>query len=136
MSVPTTEWMIPSGINSGWFLGGGTPPPPPKIGKNMICWRKIVIFHTKYPCSRLPSLGPIFLSAPPLTWNPGSAPGYPRGLIIYQHRYLLSGWYSQGLIVYQHRYRPYRVSDTLGGSIVYQHRYRPSDCNNNINYLI
>ena len=22
---------------------------PPKIGKNMICWRKIVIFHTKYP---------------------------------------------------------------------------------------
>jgi len=26
--------------------GGGA---PPKIGKNMICWRKIVIFHTKYP---------------------------------------------------------------------------------------
>ena len=25
------------------------PPPPPKIGKNMICWRKIVMFHTKYP---------------------------------------------------------------------------------------
>ena len=25
------------------------PPPPPKIGKNMIYWRKIVIFHTKYP---------------------------------------------------------------------------------------
>jgi hypothetical protein len=24
-------------------------PPPPKIGKNMIFWRKIVIFHTKYP---------------------------------------------------------------------------------------
>ena len=24
------------------------PPPPPKIGKNMILWRKIVIFHTKY----------------------------------------------------------------------------------------
>jgi hypothetical protein len=24
-------------------------PPPPKIGKNMICWRKILIFHTKYP---------------------------------------------------------------------------------------
>ena len=24
------------------------PPPPPKIGKNMICLRKIVIFHTKY----------------------------------------------------------------------------------------
>ena len=31
---------------------GGAPaarPPPSKIGKNMICWRKIVIFHTKYP---------------------------------------------------------------------------------------
>jgi hypothetical protein len=27
--------------------GGGVP--PPKIGKNMIFWRKIVIFHTKYP---------------------------------------------------------------------------------------
>ena len=25
------------------------PPPPPKIGKNMIFWRKIVIFHMKYP---------------------------------------------------------------------------------------
>jgi hypothetical protein len=23
--------------------------PPPKIGKNKIFWRKIVIFHTKYP---------------------------------------------------------------------------------------
>jgi hypothetical protein len=29
---------------------GGVHPAPnlPKIGKNMICWRKIVIFHTKY----------------------------------------------------------------------------------------
>ena len=27
--------------------GGGRP--YPKIGKNMIFWRKIVIFHTKYP---------------------------------------------------------------------------------------
>ena len=24
-------------------------PPPLKLGKNMIFWRKIVIFHTKYP---------------------------------------------------------------------------------------
>jgi hypothetical protein len=33
----------------GW--GGGAHPAraPPKIGKNMIFWRKIVIFHTKYP---------------------------------------------------------------------------------------
>ena len=29
----------------GRIQGGG----PPKIGKNMIFWRKIVIFHTKYP---------------------------------------------------------------------------------------
>jgi hypothetical protein len=29
--------------------GGGHPAPPPKIGKNMILWRKIVISHTKYP---------------------------------------------------------------------------------------
>jgi hypothetical protein len=30
--------------------GGGTPGAlPPKIGKNKIFWRKIVIFHTKYP---------------------------------------------------------------------------------------
>jgi hypothetical protein len=31
--------------------GGGAHPArgPPKIGKNMIFWRKIVIFHTKYP---------------------------------------------------------------------------------------
>jgi hypothetical protein len=29
--------------------GGGAPGArPPKIGKNMIFWRKIVIFHTKY----------------------------------------------------------------------------------------
>ena len=31
-------------IYSGADPGGG-----PKIGKNMIFWRKIVIFHTKYP---------------------------------------------------------------------------------------
>ena len=52
---------------------------PPKIGKNMIFWRKIVIFHTKYPKYFRASLrsAQIFLSAPPpLTWNPGSAPVY------------------------------------------------------------
>ena len=41
-------------------------PPPPKIGKNIIVLRKIVIFLTKYPKnSRLPPLAAIFLSAPP-----------------------------------------------------------------------
>ena len=29
--------------------GAHTVRPRPKIGKNMIFWRKIVIFHTKYP---------------------------------------------------------------------------------------
>jgi hypothetical protein len=29
--------------------GGGGGERPPKIGKKMIFWRKIVIFHTKYP---------------------------------------------------------------------------------------
>ena len=38
--------------------GGGAHPAraPPKIGKNMIFWRKIVIFHTKYPKSFRASL--------------------------------------------------------------------------------
>jgi hypothetical protein len=36
----------------GGFRGGGGAPgarPPLKLEKNMIFWRKIVIFHTKYP---------------------------------------------------------------------------------------
>jgi hypothetical protein len=33
----------------GGGRGGGGGAHPPKIGKNMIFWRKIVIFHTKYP---------------------------------------------------------------------------------------
>jgi hypothetical protein len=42
----------------------------------MIFWRKIVIFSHEIPqtFSRLPPLGAIFLSAPHLAWNPGSAP--------------------------------------------------------------
>ena len=39
-------------INTGADPGGGGCAPgarPPKIGKNMIFWRKIVFFHTKYP---------------------------------------------------------------------------------------
>ena len=36
--------------HQGRIQGGGrTRRAPPKIGKNMIFWRKIVIFHTKYP---------------------------------------------------------------------------------------
>jgi hypothetical protein len=38
------------GGGGGGGGGGGAPGArPPKIGKNMIFWRKIVIFHTKYP---------------------------------------------------------------------------------------
>jgi hypothetical protein len=39
------------GVKS-WFFTRNTPKifaPPFAIGKNMIFWRKIVIFHTKYP---------------------------------------------------------------------------------------
>ena len=37
-------------VYQGRIQGGrGAAPSPPKIGKNMIFWRKIVIFHTKYP---------------------------------------------------------------------------------------
>jgi hypothetical protein len=53
--------------------GGGA---PPKSRKNMIFWRKIVIFHTKYPKHFRTSLRSeqFFLSASPLIWNPGCAP--------------------------------------------------------------
>jgi len=48
---------------------------PPKIGKNMIFLRKIVIFHTKYPKYFRASLRSArFFKCAPLTWNPGSAP--------------------------------------------------------------
>ena len=33
----------------GRIQGGGGAPPPLKLEKNKIFWRKIVIFHTKYP---------------------------------------------------------------------------------------
>ena len=49
---------------------------PLKLEKKMIFWRKIVIFHTKYPKNFRASLrsARFHLSAPPLTWNPGSSP--------------------------------------------------------------
>jgi hypothetical protein len=58
--------------------GGGTrrPPPPLKLDKIWFFGRKIVNFDTKYPKIFRASLrsAAIFLSAPLLTWNPGSAP--------------------------------------------------------------
>ena len=65
--------------------GGGEGARGAKIGKNMIFWRKIVSFHTKYPKNVRASLrsAHFFFSAPPPppppTRNPGSAPG----IIIY-----------------------------------------------------
>jgi hypothetical protein len=42
---------FPPGKHQGWIQGGRT-----QIGKNMIFWRKIVIFHTKYPTNFRASL--------------------------------------------------------------------------------
>ena len=39
------EFEMQFGIKSGGAPGARSP----KIGKNIIFWRKIVIFHTKYP---------------------------------------------------------------------------------------
>jgi hypothetical protein len=52
------------------YRGGSRGAPgarPPKIGKNMFFWRKIVIFHMKYPKKFRASLrsAQFFLSAPP-----------------------------------------------------------------------
>ena len=49
--------------------GGAPGARPPKVGKNMIFWRKIVIFHTKYPKDFRAYLRSVqfFKCAPPLT---------------------------------------------------------------------
>ena len=39
----------PATPKSGADPGGAPGALPPKIGKDMICLRKMVIFHTKYP---------------------------------------------------------------------------------------
>ena len=44
-----TTSMKYEGHLSGADPGGAPGARPPKIGKNKIFWRKIVIFHTKYP---------------------------------------------------------------------------------------
>ena len=70
------EYCIPKEEEEGSRGGAHPVHAPPKIWKNMIFLRKIVIFHTKYPqqFSRLAPLGAIIFIAHPLTWNPGSAP--------------------------------------------------------------
>ena len=60
---PTSSgFKIPSKVLLSTLQGriqGGAHPAraPPKIGKNMIFWRKIVIFHTKYLKNFRASLG-------------------------------------------------------------------------------
>ena len=56
--------------------GGGAPGAPPKIGKNMILWRKIVIFFTRNAPNIFapPSARRNYFKCAPLTWNPGFAP--------------------------------------------------------------
>ena len=56
---------------------------PLKLEKNMIFWRKIVIFHTKYReifRASLRSAQFFYVRLPPLTWNPGSAPGVSKAV--------------------------------------------------------
>ena len=50
-----------------WGGAPGARPTPFKIGKNKICWRKIVIFHTKYPKKFAPPSARrnLFKCAPP-----------------------------------------------------------------------
>jgi hypothetical protein len=75
MNSVLTSSVVDSGLILGADPGGGhtrhvtTTPPPPKIGKNMIFWHKIVIFHTKYPKNVHSSLhsAQFFLSTSPLT---------------------------------------------------------------------
>ena len=68
----------------------------PKIGKNMIFWRKTEIFHTKYPKIFRVSLrsARFLLSAPPLTWNPGSAPVSVTVICLYQIKIKTLPWLS------------------------------------------
>ena len=65
------EWNINTiQLHRGWFFTRNTPKmfaPPSAIGKNKIFWRKIVIFHTKYPKHFRASLRSVqfFKCAPP-----------------------------------------------------------------------
>ena len=75
-------------VTRGGSMGGAPGARPPKIGKNMIFWRKIVIFHTKYPNNFRTSLRSAqFFKCAPLTLNAGSAPDIDHSL---SFRHLIS----------------------------------------------
>jgi hypothetical protein len=73
--------------------------PPLKLEKIWFFLHKIMIFHTKYPNNfRAPfRLAQFFLSAPPLIWNPGSAPAISGQIFmklpeLLFHNYKCSGY--------------------------------------------
>jgi hypothetical protein len=68
-------WIDVPGVDPGGRAHPVRSPLPPKIVKNMIFLRKIVIFHTKYPIIfGPPSARRNYFKCTPPTWNPGSAP--------------------------------------------------------------
>jgi hypothetical protein len=62
----TTLVVICTDYIAGADPGGAPGAPPPPNGKNMIFWRKIVIFHTKYPKNFRASLRSAQILDPPL----------------------------------------------------------------------
>jgi hypothetical protein len=70
---------------------GAHPARPPKIWKNMIFWRKIVIFYTKCPTNFRASLRSAqYFKCAPLTWNPGFAPVLSSSLDIFVSLFTLN----------------------------------------------
>ena len=64
-------------VSGGGSRGGGGAhgARPLRLEKIRFVWRKIVIFHTKYPKNVRASLcSAQFFKCAPLNWNPGSAP--------------------------------------------------------------
>jgi hypothetical protein len=68
-------------VIKSWFFTWNTPTifaPSSGIGKkyDFLAWNRDFSHEIPQKCSHLPPLGTIFLNAPTLTWNPGSAPAY------------------------------------------------------------
>ena len=102
-----------------WSAGadpGGAPggPPPLKLKKKYVfSLRKIVIFHTKYLKNFRASLRQarfFFKCAPPLTWNPGSAPGLHYKWIKWnRHKFDQSPFIEYQHLKYVHGIRVYCI---------------------------